>query len=530
MNSRNWFLMAESKTFPAYLGLIVLLAFLVRQAFFNGPLGSDDIVYLGRSLDVAKGLWTSANYNGALRYGYNIPEGFLLYLFGLNLFTANLWSLLCSLIEISLVFWFAWKYIGQRAAVFSALFLACLPLHVAVSTRIHADPVVAMFLTLSFVTFYKAERESNKFLYFSTGLALGAVFWTKELAAITFFPFLIYPVLIRQFKSVWIYLIFGGITMLLGHFALMMLIAGDSLHAFKTVLGQVSHSFIGGADQSEDSPWYYFRYLFFDIKHTWLTPILALLIFVKLPYSAGSNENQALKYSAFWLISLLLVLSFLPVSLSPLKFAMKQSNYLSLFLAPIAIIAGSVTARIPNKFAWWIAGITIAGGLALSALEQQAYQVFTANSRGLLSFSKNHPEQKILGSVNNSRIACFYEVLNGNDCADRKIFALTDIPEKLQLPEDNLVYTVIDSENNNWGGKVKKFDKAPECWKELDLVVPASTGNSHHILEILVTIMTPLSANVAKKLQEFNTPKPARIYMVNSSNLWCEGIKKLNAD
>lgn len=77
---------------------------------------------------------------------------------------------------------------------------------------------------------------------------------------------------------------------------------------------------------------------------------------------------------------------------------------------------------------------------------------------------------------------------------------------------------------------MKKFDKAPECWKELDLVVPASTGNSHHILEILVTIMTPLSANVAKKLQEFNTPKPARIYMVNSSNLWCEGIKKLNAD
>lgn len=59
------------------LPLIVILAAaaLVRQMFFVGPLGSDDVVYLARTIDVAEGLWTSTDYNGALRYGHNSPAG-----------------------------------------------------------------------------------------------------------------------------------------------------------------------------------------------------------------------------------------------------------------------------------------------------------------------------------------------------------------------------------------------------------------------------------------------------------------------
>ena len=344
------------------LTLILLFAFFIRVFFFNGEFGSDEVVYLTRSLEVANGQWPSSNYNGALRYGYNIPSGLFIYLFGLNMFTANLWPLLCSLIEISLVFLFSWKNINHKAALFSALLLAVLPLHVAVSTRLHADPVVSMFLTLSFVSFYKAELESNKYLYFLTGIFLGCVFWVKELASVTFFAFLLYPIFIKKIKSVWLYLVSGALVMLLIHFALMEFIAGDPLHAIRTVMGQMKRG-LHDASRYEDSPWYYFKYLFFDIKHTWLAPLLALLAILAFSNSTTLTRGKdALKYAIYWLVSLLVVLLFFPVSFAPLRFAMKQSNYLTLFLAPICIITGAALTAIPRKTAYMLTAITLLGG------------------------------------------------------------------------------------------------------------------------------------------------------------------------
>jgi len=146
--------------------LIVAAAAAVRFLFWNGPLGSDDVVYLRRSLDVASGEWSTANYNGALRYGFNIPAGMLLRVLGTNDFTVNLWPLFCSLAEIGVVYAFARELWGTRAAATSALILAFVPLHIASATRIHADPVVALFVTLSFTLFYWAERRQSRWLFF----------------------------------------------------------------------------------------------------------------------------------------------------------------------------------------------------------------------------------------------------------------------------------------------------------------------------------------------------------------------------
>ena len=132
---------------------LLVLATLLRFAFFNGPYGSDDLIYLGRSVQIAQGDWESANYNGALRYGFNIPAGFFIYLFGINIVSANLWPLTCSIAEIAAVYFLAFHLWGRRPALYAALILAFIPLHVASATRIHADPVVAFFLSSSFVFF-----------------------------------------------------------------------------------------------------------------------------------------------------------------------------------------------------------------------------------------------------------------------------------------------------------------------------------------------------------------------------------------
>jgi len=511
------------------LTLILFLSLFIRLFFFNGEFGSDEVVYLSRSLDVTNGQWPSSNYNGALRYGYNIPSGLLIYLFGLNMFTANLWPLICSLVEISLVFLFAWQYINHKAALFSALLLAFMPLHVAVATRLHADPVVSMFLTLSFVAFYKAERESSKGLYFMTGIFLGCVFWVKELASVAFFAFLLYPIFIRKIKTQWLYLVSGGLVMLLAHFALMEFIAGDPLHAIKTVSGQMSRGFIG-AIQGEDDPWYYFHYLFLDIKHTWLTPFLALpalLLFRKTTPLGG--DGDALKYAIFWLISLLVVLSFFPVSVTPLRFAMKQSNYLTLFLAPLALIAGAALSALPRRTAYLLTALTLSGGFLLAALEQQDYRVFTANSRGLLVFSENHPNQDIYGSVNNGRIACFHQIINNKDCNNSNIHEFSEIPADTSDISDGKVFTVIDRETLDWGIHDKKIVDVPPCWHEIETVTPASIGNSHFILDSILKVSQFLPANLADKFREMQNPKPAKIYTANLANIWCDSAEKPNS-
>lgn len=509
--------------FSLYLFIILSIALTTRLVFFNGPFGSDDLVYLRRSLDVTYGEWASANYNGALRYGYNIPSGFILYLFGVNLFTANLWPLLCSLIEIALVFRFVWNGINHRTAIYSALFLALMPLHVAVSTRLHADPVVSMFLTSSFIAFFKAETTGNKLAYFLTGIALGCVFWVKELAVLTFSAFLLYPLIFRCWKFGWIYLVFGGLVMLLAHFALMTMIAGDPLHAFKTVIGQLNRSFIGG-NQGEDSPWYYFYYLFFDIKHTWLIPVLALYgICATIKTIFSERSVSAVAYAAYWLVSLLLVLSFFPVSLAPLKFAMKQSNYLTLFLAPIAVFAGIAIQRLPRKLGHFLVFLALAGGIGLSFLEQQAYQVFTANSRALVAFAEQHPQRLVLGSVNNRNIACVYALLGGDTCDRLRINDFADITAELTSSNSEEAYAVIDRETLGWSSRDIKLDKAPNCWRDGTLLSPADSGNSRALLTLVLNSATFLPASLKNKLQSLQTPQPATLYRVDLNNLWCEG-------
>jgi hypothetical protein len=84
-----------------------LLALVVRLVIYNGAFGSDDLTYFQRAAELARGEWTSANYNGALRYGFNLPVAGFIALFGESLFVANLWPLACSLIEISAVYIFA---------------------------------------------------------------------------------------------------------------------------------------------------------------------------------------------------------------------------------------------------------------------------------------------------------------------------------------------------------------------------------------------------------------------------------------
>lgn len=520
------------------LSALLLLALILRLAFFNGAFGSDDLVYLNRSVQVSQGLWSSANYNGALRYGFNIPAGFLMYLFGVNELAANLWPLFCSLAEIALVYVFALSQWGRRAALYAALVLAFMPLHVAVATRIHADPVVACFLTLSFILFYFAQMQRSRALFFFCGIAMGLVFWTKELAVVALLAFIAYPLIWRQLEARWLYLLGGGLCMLVCHLALMNFIAGDPLHAFKVVAGQVNHSFIEGGDAAEDGAWFYFKYLFLDIKHTFLAGILAAVAVLgiglcwclslnlrrgrlhSLPLDAGTA------YTLFWMVTLLGLLSFFPVSLTPFKLIMKQSNYLTLFLAPLALLAGYQIDKMRHRQGLMVLSITLAGSFFLAGLEQQAYRVFTSNSKAVLGFARRHPGAMLVGSNNNGNIAAMDAMFHQDHPVNFRY--MSDLPQRSNSVSTaaNAAFAVIDQQTMGWGKHALSLAMAPDCWLKLATLEPDGFGLALPMIQMLTPAAAWLPSALGRRaqsvFQQLSRPAPAIVYRVNMANFWCQ--------
>jgi len=380
--------------------LLALLGFatLLRAAFYTGFFGSDEMLYIKAALYAAEGAWIPpGDYIGDQRYGINLPMAFFLRLFGRSEMAAAAWSFLCSLLEVALVYVAGRALWGRRAAIIAALLLASLPIHVHMAGRLMADAPLTGFMTLAFVLFLFAERRSSALLYLLAGLAAGFVFWIKEVTIIFLVLFLPLALLYRPWN--WQRLLFpAGVTLLLvANSMLMWVVNGDPLHVFKMVHGRVNEVYLGSREFRSE-PGYYFHYLFLKIQHTGLVGYFALAGGILWGWRWRRTEPET-AYAVIWAGGMLLLFSLFIVSLSPLTFIAKQSNYLTLFAAPLCLLAG--------YFLSWLRGLPmialgtfgIATGIALSALEQAAVQVATANDRGSVLFAAENPGISVYGPM-----------------------------------------------------------------------------------------------------------------------------------
>lgn len=512
--------------FPRDLALVLLLALLVRLVVYNGAFGSDDLTYFDRAASLARGEWTSANYNGALRYGFNLPAAGFMALFGQTLFAANLWPLLCSLIEIGAVFVFASAVMNRRAGVFAALLLASAPLHIAVATRIHADPVVAMFVTVAFVLLYFGALHRRPGLLFAAGLSIGGIFWAKELAAVTWFAFL--PML-WFFRGQWrncLYVIAGTVVMLLLHGALMIAIAGDPLHLVNVVLGALKRSFIDGA-QGEDGAAYYLRYLFVDPRHVGALAVFALASVFLVPrwLKQAGLPRTGFVFALTWCIALLVVLSVFPVSLSPLRFTMKQSNYITLFLAPIALLAGMGIAALPRVMGTIALALCVLLGLLLGALQQADYRAFTANTKSVAEFALQHPRAVIVGSTNNSSLGSLWAKLQQPGTPGAAIVSFREVSEgddtaQSHLRQAEAIFAVLDRQTMNWSAGKAPVTRPLPCWQHVQALEPAGLGAGNQLAAWASAAFAPVKS-ASNALARLARPEPAHVYRVEGRDVLC---------
>lgn len=526
------------------LGLLLLGSAVVRFVFSNGFFGSDDVVYLQRSIEIANGVWSSANYNGALRYGYNIPAALPIWILGITDWSVTLWPFFCSLAEIAVVYCFSAAFIGHPVAVYSALLLAVTPLHIALPTRVHADAVLACFLTLSFVLFYWAERSRRPATYFFAGLAMGMVFWVKELALVALIVFATYPLVVRRWNNKWLWVIVGGACMLGAHLLLMKVIAGNPLHAIEVVRGQVDSSFIA-AGTGEDATGFYFRYLLGDIKHTFVLAYMCLAALGGLAvqrFNAAPAAGHYLRCEYFvlwWLVGLLLVLSFLPVSLHPLRFVMKQSNYLNLFLAPMAILSGTWLSQLRSTGVRnGLLATVVFGGLILGAFEQAAYQVFTSNSKAAVEFAIKHPHTTIVGSTNNVHMAGVRSILDRDPALAKRFltFAERTAWERNLAhaePGDSDLLVVLDRENQSWGRRSVVIKEVPRCWTKVQDLHPIGMGAGADVVHALRAVAGKLpgvfAERVDRPLRDLVVPELATVYRISGTSIWCGHVAPIEA-
>ena len=499
---------------------ILALAVLVRELFFTGPLGSDDVVYLGRTIDVAEGLWTSADYNGALRYGYNLPAGGLWALFGPGMRSANLFSMLSSLLEIALVYVFAQRVWGTGAAWIAALIMAALPLHVSAATSIHADPAAALFISLSAVLFYFAELTKGRGLYFLCGLSIGYVFWVKELIIVYILIFGLYALLNWRWSNLWFFVGLGGLAMLFGHFAIMWAIAGNPLHGFDIYFMQISRDFVGGT--KETAPFYYFRYLLLDVRHTGLLGPLAVLAALFGLFRLRHGSDPAFGFVLWWGAGLLAVFSFTPISLEPFRFITKQSNYLNLFFAPLALLTAWLLVQWSPRWRVLVLVPLVGLSLTLAGLKQQDTRAFVSNSRAVLAFAQANPSVDVYASVNNRNLSTFYSWLGEEVPSIRTLAEL--VPRRGSGPR---VFAVLDPVTQGWSPRDVAVPAVPACWTHHASLTPAGFGFGQYVAVAAVAVIRfvpgALGEKIAAPFQSLLFPDPAQVYAVPPADPWCEG-------
>ncbi len=515
---------------PAWPGLtaIVVLAVLVRSVFFTGFFGSDEVTYTLVAVEIANGHWSVPSYIGALRYGINLPNALFMKLFGVSEFSANFWSLLASVAEVGLVYFFAHRLWGFRAGLLAGMVAALLPLHVHYGGRLMADAPLAFFITLSFVLFWIGEKRQDAAFYFAAGLAAGCVFWVKQVVLIYCAVFAIYALLFRTWNHKWLWSVFGGALMLGANCLLLWWITGDPLHVFN-VIRTGAGAFVDSLSEAYTSPWFYFRYMFADIKHLWLMPYLAFggIALWALQARGTPALDKGTAYVVLWALGLLVVFSFTPVSLHPVKLISKQVNYMLIFVAPLCMLAGYFLARFSGLALAAILAVVVAGSLLLAALEQQVIHVFTANSKASVAFAQQHREIPVYAMTNAYRAGIYTAVTQGRERRENPLRDISQIAAdlngernaKAQPAQGPVAYAIIDLQTIAWGSNpITSLDQVPGCWNRVETLSPTGLGFGKAVPAILQATVDRLPAALAEKLsrttQPLLRPRPAYVYAI----------------
>lgn len=506
---------------------VLLVALTIRLVFFTGYFGSDEVTYTQEAVKISQGVRHASSYIGAVRLGINLPVGFFLWLFGKSEFVANLWSLICSVGEVWLVFLIAYRFWGAGVAALAALTLALVPLHAHFAGRLMADSPLGFFITFSFYALFKGDAARSWPWYLVAGAAAGFVWWIKSAVALVFvLTFLGYLFWERQIASKWFVMACGFTLMVFLNSLIFFFMQGDFWHLFRLTTTGVSEYVQQPGMRTEPS--YYFKYLFFDVRHTWLLGPLALLGIYFWLRARGSDP--ALTKVVIWGIGLVGLFSFLVVSWSPLVLISKQVNYMLIFLAPLALLAGYALSRLPQTVRYGAVFLILVTGMVGTALEQLNIKAFVSNSKATLDFAASIPDRPVYGMTNAVRYSAYRKLFADEPAAVPTIQHVNKLDSDVQairaLPADARgfsAYVVFDPQTTSWGkpSKYARTADIPACWSQVAELSPEIDGVGFKLAYGIKKTLSLLSYTQGS-MRIFDSmlrPKAALVYGISSKCL-----------
>lgn len=505
------------------IAALAILALFLRLIFYTGVFGSDEVTYVFSAVRVMHGDWSVSDYIGATRYGINIPLALFMSAFGMNQAAANLWSLLCSIGEVILVAHTAWSIWGRRAGLLAGLLIAVLPLHVHFAGRMMADAPLAFFITLSFAMYWWAQLTRRAVYYAVAGIAVGMVFWIKEVAVIYALIFAAFPLLERRLEARWLLLPASAAVIVGGNLVFFAVLAGSPLHVVHVMSAAASK--VANLASARTEIWFYPHYLLADVRHTFLAGWFALagaavIIRNMVKHTAQTGDRFVL----VWFVGLLLVFTFTVTSFSPLALIAKQTNYMLIFVGPLCLLGGYFLARIPVPARTLLVVGYVAGGIALAAMEQQAVRNFVANSKATIAFANAHADATVYVPTSAFRVNALGELLDDVESA----------PAARMLPLDSAKcdssgaheqFVIFDPETADWQAGAVSYGEIEKqlgpCLSKVGVLNPVGFGMGRAVLGGLVRLIGLVPGSLGDRLERYAAsylaPQEAVIYRLGAS-------------
>ncbi|HYN78249.1 MAG TPA: glycosyltransferase family 39 protein [Lamprocystis sp. (in: g-proteobacteria)] len=381
------------------LALFLMAALLVVNfnLFYVGFISSDDAIYVS----AARALLEPGNYLPTLHWGFRYTA--LAPIAALESLVASPPELAYSLIPLGFslalgiaVVWFVWAYIGNRAALVTALLVSTMPLLVVWSSIINVDIIETVFLFLSFACFYTATQapEARRIPWLLlSGLTLAGAMLTRETAYGFLIIYGLLFVLGAYFSRKHYLWVFAGVLLVVGLEMGFYMASGESpLYRFYSItqshgsIGFKSGNFDPGTGNQSDN--------------RWLAPIIALLVnqeFALLFYASAlalvwlwfercstGDDRRLLRLGGFAALVFFVWLGY-SGAIRPLPRYFLFAAVIALM--PIAIVVQRTRFRV--SAALGIAGLVATNYLALSV--ENLYPRFAANQITALAAADRQP-------------------------------------------------------------------------------------------------------------------------------------------
>jgi hypothetical protein len=373
--------------------------------FFTGIVyvdSQDEGIYLTSAHSLINGYFTLNNYanynsshiaNPAEAFKFRpmvfYPPFLFFTIFGITNLTAVLFSIICSLLLIVVIFELGKFLVNEKVGLLSAFLIVIFPLNIIYSTRLMPEAALSLFFALSVLFFLKAAKTSGKIImskdklfYFLTGLSIGLGYLTKITIFLVIPIILLITITQKKFSRKYIFIVLGFLLILIPEGLYYYSVSGDfflnldistSVYKHKYMYENVQHlDFnIFRLSYTDSAPLYYLPTMTGLITHKTNLNYLGLFywFFIASIIFAFWKKMPNRNILLIWTAVLFLYLEFGNVGITFINghinymLISKHEHYLAILTAPLTIFLGFMLSRIKKPLF-----ITIVTVLSLTSL------------------------------------------------------------------------------------------------------------------------------------------------------------------